>query len=105
MPILIDGYITVSTRTLLDHSEHNLIVPDDNLGVRIWCSTCAAEIGREPAPSTRLYCGCLDQEDHDEGLAIQEKYRKSMRIPKSTCVGCYLGDDGPSVHSCAIHPL
>ena len=102
MPIIIDGYVTVSTRTLGDHAGHTLTVPADDMGTRIWCSTCATEVAREHR-STSLPCGCADQEEHDEGAALQADMRRSYRIPKSTCVGCYLGDDGPSIHSCVIH--
>lgn len=52
-----------------------------------------------PAP---LACGCLDLEEHREGVALQEQNRYT--VPRAACVGCYLGDDGLSTHSCAIHP-
>ena len=105
MPIVIDGYVVVSTTTLQEHAEHALVVPaEDGLGTRLWCRPCSTEIGREHR-STSLPCGCRDAADHADGLAIQRKFRRQYRIPRSTCVGCYMGDDGPSIHSCAIHPV
>lgn len=51
-----------------------------------------------------LPCMCLTLEEHREGVAIQRQMRARYRFAKRECVGCTIGDDGPSVHSCAIHP-
>lgn len=106
MPMIIDGYVAVPAKTLTEHRGHPLVVPaePDGLGVRIWCETCATEIAREHR-STLLPCGCGTRSEHDEGIALQTRLRKDFRIPRSTCVGCYLGDDGPSIHSCYIHQI
>lgn len=106
MPIVIDGFVVADSRTLTTHAGHALTVPDpaDGLGVRLWCDPCGTELARE-YKSTSLPCGCADKADHAEGVRLQERFRKQYRIPKSTCVGCYLGDDGPSLHSCVVHPV
>jgi len=51
-------------------------------------------------PWTEYGCAhsCRDEAEHDEGVAAQDKYRAQFRIPSKRCVGCYLGDDGPSMH-------
>lgn len=51
-------------------------------------------------PAELLYdpCGCTTLEGHAEGQAIQANMRRDFRIAASACVGCYMGDDGPSIH-------
>lgn len=43
-------------------------------------------------------CMCRTQAEHDEGQRLQAQSRAQLRIPAQECVGCYLGDDGPSLH-------
>jgi len=43
-------------------------------------------------------CGCATEAVHDDGQRMQAILRKQYRIAKSRCVGCRLGDDGPSMH-------
>jgi hypothetical protein len=44
---------------------------------------------------------CENEASHDEGVALQVKWRQAYRIPADECVGCYMGDDGPSLHDCS----
>jgi len=104
MGIIIEGHVVVSTKTLTGHKGHHLTVEDDSFGPRLWCVEDAVVVASVPQPRTDLPCGCIDVASHNEDLAVQLDLRKKFRIPKSTCVGCYLGDDGISIHSCAIHP-
>jgi hypothetical protein len=43
-------------------------------------------------------CGCPTQAFHDEGQRLQVEMRAKLKVPDDQCVGCYLGDDGPSMH-------
>jgi len=109
MGIVIDGYIAVSTKKMREHEHRDVIRPQlttriDGDRVGLWCDLCLVMLEQEPLPRTDLPCGCIDVASHNEDLAVQLDLRKKFRIPKSTCVGCYLGDDGISIHSCAIHP-
>lgn len=101
MPIVISGYLTVSTKTLTEHSGHALEVRERP--VRLWCQGCDAMVAEYIEPEPTLYCGCRTQEEHDDGQRIQERERKRGGIPKEACVGCWLGDDGPTIHSCMLH--
>ncbi len=102
MPIIIEGYLVTSTKKLREHEGHHLS-PDGAGGrIALWCVDDQVVLEQEPEPRNDLPCGCRDKAEHDEGVGIQEEYQR--RAGKNTCVGCYLGDDGPSVHSCAIHP-
>lgn len=110
MPIVMDGYVVVSTRKLAEHRGHDIGIADTDPRViegpsvvALHCDTCGSIIEREYR-STSLPCGCGTAAEHAEGVAIQEKYRKRYRYARSTCIGCALGDDGPSIHSCYIHP-
>jgi hypothetical protein len=105
MGIIIEGHVVVSTKVLKEHDgcEGGLKVHTIKGLVGLYC-VWHGIIAEEPAPRTDLPCGCIDKKSHDEDLAVQLELRKKFRIPKSTCVGCYLGDDGISIHSCAIHP-
>lgn len=113
MPIVMTGYVVVPADRLLEHVGHNLTArqssPVDGSVAILDCINChntrdPLELARE-YKSTSLYCGCSDITEHAEGMALQDKIRRENRIPKLACVGCYIGDDGLSVHSCAIHPV
>ena len=108
MPIVMDGYAVVSAATLREHASHPLTVPaepGDLFGTRLWCETCAREVARVHR-STSLPCGCRNAEDHAEGVTLQGTFRNRYRVRShSRCIGCEIGDDGPSLHSCMIHPL
>ena len=43
-------------------------------------------------------CMCRTRDSHAEGQRLQRELRETARVPKDDCVGCYLGDDGPSIH-------
>lgn len=104
MPIIIEGYLVTSTKKLKDHAGHELasVVTGDR--VRLDCLTDGITIETEPEPrEPDLPCGCATVEDHNTDVALQTKLRKEFRIHKDACVGCYLGDDGISIHSCVIH--
>ena len=105
MPIIIAGSLVVSTKKLRDHQGHHLTAMDAKPGrIALFCADDQVIVEEEPTPPESLWCGCPDREMHDEGVALQVKFRKEYRIAKYACVGCYLGDDAPSMHSCYIHP-
>lgn len=104
MPIIIEGNVTVSVKTLKMHEGHDIKVHTIDGRTGLYCVDDGI-IEQEPKPSTSLWCGCPDQAEHDQGVALQTQFRKQYRMTKSACVGCYLGDDGPSMHSCYVHPL
>lgn len=103
MGIDITGYVTVSTKTLREHEGHSLYTRINEGRVGLWCDRDLVMLEQEPLPDTSLECGCPDMEEHASGLALQTKFREEYRMTKSACVGCYLGDDGISLHSCYIH--
>jgi hypothetical protein len=106
MPIVIEGYLVVGLDKLRAHEGHDLrvIAGGPSALVQLVCATEGETLGIEPEPrAPSLACGCPDKAEHDGGVAIQVDLAKQYRIPRSTCVGCYIGDDGPSVHSCVIH--
>jgi hypothetical protein len=106
MPIIIEGQLVISTKKLRDHQGHHLTAMDGKPGrIALFCADDQVVVEEEPAPSTSLWCGCPDQAEHDQGVALQTQFRKQYRMTKSACVGCYLGDDGPSMHSCYVHPV
>jgi len=103
MPIVMTGYVITPTDTLAEHIGHTLQTD----GTSLSCYTChdtrnARELAREHR-STSLPCGCGTQAEHAEGAASQRDLRKRLRITRSACVGCYLGDDGLSMHNCYMH--
>ena len=49
-----------------------------------------------PVPNCR--CACRNWAEHDEGQAMQTKYRAMFNLSDGACVGCVLGDDGPAMH-------
>lgn len=111
MPLIIDGYIPVDVRKAEAHLGHHLTVatygkadePAANLAIE--CMDCYEVVGDIDLNRPKsLPCGCDTQAEHDEGVALQRETRRKLRIPKiAGCVGCYLGDDGPSMHDCYIH--
>lgn len=109
MPIVIDGYLTVAADALIEHEGHALLTARRSDGlVALQCLSChdthdPIEIAREHRSPATLPCGCYSQREHDEGAAIQAKLR-TPRDPENACIGCLIGDDGLSVHSCAVHP-
>lgn len=106
MPYVIEGQLVIGLDKLRAHRGHSVQVLDDNLpprGLALYCETCETTIEREHVSTPSLPCGCRNAEDHAEGVALQEQARRVYHIPASTCVGCHIGDDGLSVHSCAIH--
>jgi hypothetical protein len=113
MPILISGSIVISQQKLEAHLGHRLLAAKGETYLRLICDECVVGTGAYPqdvtigevdlTPDTSLYCGCSDQADHDEGVAEQAKLRKEYRVPRSTCVGCFLGDDGIAMHDCYVH--
>ena len=53
------------------------------------------------APDEPMYChcGCETQAEHDEGQRLQRETREKLRITDGdVCVGCFLGDAGPTMH-------
>ena len=105
MPIIIDGFVTVSTDKLKYHEGHEIKVHTIDGRTGLYCVDDGI-IEQEPKPSTSLPCGCPDREEHDEGVRLQNEMRR--RYPRelrnrAICVGCYTGDDAPSIHSCVIH--
>lgn len=109
MPIVMDGYAVVSADTLREHAGHPLTVPaepGDLFGTRLWCERCAGEVARVHRPPVTLSCGCRDTDEHAEGVTLQATLRNRYRVrSRNRCIGCEAGDDGPSVHSCMLHPL
>lgn len=101
MPYIIPGVIAVPVRKAQEHYGHHLTALEKPMP-RIYCHDCEVDVEQE-YQSTSLYCGCSDQAEHDEGVAMQKELRKKAEVPKGACVGCYLGDDGPSIHDCYIH--
>ena len=103
MPIIIEGYITVSTKKLRDHEGHDMRARVRDGLVSLTCVHDDTIIESEPEPRNDLPCGCSDTYEHDEGVRLQDAYYGRYRLSRKVCVGCYTGDDGPSVHSCVIH--
>ena len=101
MPYIISGVIAVPVRKAKEHLGHHLTALDVPVN-RIYCHDCEATVEQEYRDE-RLPCGCDSQEQHDRDVALMEKLRREYRVPKSACVGCHIGDDAPSLHSCVIH--
>lgn len=102
MPLIIDGYLSLDIREIRRHVGHRLDASDGPPALA--CRTCEQTIATyiEPRPTYR--CGACDTvTEHREGMQMQAKLRQQYRIPASSCVGCVLGDDGPSMHDCYIH--
>lgn len=101
MPIVIDGYLVADKRKVEVHTGHHLTVATSPEVLAIKCLDCTEVVGDlDLRPSTRLSCGCDDWQEHSEGMALQAKLRKDFGIEADECVGCFLGDDGPSMHDC-----
>ena len=101
MPYIIPGVIAVPVRKAKEHLGHHLTALDKPMP-RIFCHDCEVTVEQEYEDHS-LFCGCSDQAEHDEGVALQKRLRKQAKVPKGACVGCYLGDDGPSMHDCYVH--
>jgi hypothetical protein len=57
--------------------------------------------GKTAAAEESMYChcGCRTQAEHDEGQRLQRETRETLGITDpDVCVGCFLGDDGPTMH-------
>jgi hypothetical protein len=95
------GVIAAPIRKLEPHAGHSItyMVAATPL---LWCFDCEVVIEQE-YQRTSLYCGCSDQAEHDEGQRLQQEERKRGGISPDACVGCVIGDDGPSMHSCIVH--
>ena len=53
------------------------------------------------APDEPMYCecGCRTRTEHDEGQRLQRETRERLGITDpDVCVGCLLGDAGPTMH-------
>jgi hypothetical protein len=104
MGIVIDGHMVLDQRRIEEHLGHQLEAGRGSRYLTIVCKECEQTLGeidlnRKPL----LPCGCRTQEGHDEGVRQQSSLRKAYGLTRSACVGCYLGDDAPSMHDCYIH--
>ena len=61
-------------------------------------STSDPYMPRRKDGSPACVCSCDTQAEHDEGQRLQAEYRARFNIAAEECVGCVLGDDGPSTH-------